>query len=110
MRDFARLCDELFDDLLIQRWRQRDGERIVAVDLGESYEVKINAENTDPHAIELEVSDHVLQLRLPRVGGTGRHSCRFSQAIDSERVTANWRDGVLHISLPKRMPRRIPVE
>jgi HSP20 family molecular chaperone IbpA len=98
----------MFDDLLISRWRQ--GERAVAVDLGDSYKVKIAAANADPQAMELEVSDYAMHLRVPAVAGASKHTCRFAHPIDSERVTASWREGVLEIVLPKRRPRRITVE
>jgi HSP20 family molecular chaperone IbpA len=108
LRDFASVCDEMFDDLLISRWRQ--GERAVAVDLGDTYQVKIATASADPQAMELEVSDYTLDLRIPAVTGASKHTCRFAHPIDSERVTASWREGVLQILLPKRRPRRIAVE
>lgn len=98
----------MFDDLLISRWRQ--GERTVAIDLGDTYQVKIDAANADPQSMELEVSDYAMHLRVPAVTGASKHTCRFAHPIDSERVTASWRDGLLEILLPKRRPRRIAVE
>jgi HSP20 family molecular chaperone IbpA len=105
--DFARMCDEMFDDLLVSRWRQ--GERVVAIDRGDSYQVKIATANADPQAMELEVSDYFLHLRVPAVTGASKHTCRFAHPIDTERVTASWREGVLQIVLPKRRPRKIAV-
>jgi HSP20 family molecular chaperone IbpA len=98
----------MFDDLVISRWRQ--GERTVAVDLGDSYQVKIATANADPQAMELEVSDYGMHLRVPGVTGGSKHACRFAHPIDSDRVTASWREGILEILLPKRRPRRITVE
>jgi len=98
----------MFDDLLISRWQQ--GERTVAADLGDSYQVKIAIANADPKSMELEVSDYAMHLRVPAVTGASKHTCRFAHPIDSDRVTASWRDGLLEILLPKRRPRRIAVE
>lgn len=100
----------MFEDLLIARWRPDKGERTVAVDLGDAYQVQIAAANADPKSMELEVSDYALHLRIPAITGASRHACRFAHPIDSERVTASWREGILDILLPKRRPRRIAVE
>lgn len=98
----------MFDDLLISRWRQ--GEQTVAADLGDTYQVKIAIPNADPQAMELEVGDYTMHLRVPGATGASKHTCRFAHQIDSERVSASWREGVLQVLLPKRRPRRITVE
>jgi HSP20 family molecular chaperone IbpA len=111
--DFNNLCDQMFDDLLIARWRPRrghPGERVVAVDLGTSYQVNITTADADPHAMELEVTDYALLVRSPSKSGHTHNSCRFPHPIDCDRVTASWRDGVLQIVLPKKPRRRITVE
>jgi HSP20 family molecular chaperone IbpA len=110
LRDFASLCDEMFDELLIERWRPNQGERAVAVDLGDSYRVKIATANADPHKMELEVTGNTMRLRVPSGNGTSKHTCRFAHPIDPEQVSASWHQGILQIVLPKRRPRRIAVE
>ncbi|MBN2371922.1 MAG: Hsp20/alpha crystallin family protein [Vicinamibacteria bacterium] len=51
--------------------------------------------------------------RMERCHGTFERSFRLTAEVDSERVTAELRDGVLRINLPKRSPdsaQRIPAE
>jgi HSP20 family molecular chaperone IbpA len=103
----------MFDELLVARWRGRPSEgggRVVAADKGESYQVTIFTADADPQTMELEVSDHSLRLRLPSWSGSAQNTCHFPHPIDSERVTASWRDGVLQVTLPKKRGRRIVVE
>jgi HSP20 family molecular chaperone IbpA len=112
--DFKDLCDRMFDDLLVARWRPRGGdqvgERAVAVDLGTSYQVNITTADADPQTMELEVTDYELVVRIPAKSGHAHNSCRFPHPIDCDQVTANWREGVLQVILPKKPKRRIPVE
>ena len=103
----------MFDELLVARWRGRSGfnnERVVAVDQGESYQVTLPTADADPQNLELEVSDHSLRLRIPGWSGSAQNTCHFPHPIDSERVTASWRDGILQVTLPKKRGRRIVVE
>ena len=103
----------MFDDLLIAHWRPRTGlpsARVVAVDLGASYQVNITTAGADPHAMELEVTDYALLVRIPAKSGHTQNSCRFPHPIDCDRVTASWREGVLQVILPKKPRRRITVE
>lgn len=103
----------MFDELLVARWRGRPGSggiRLVAVDQGESYQVTIPTTDADPQTMELEVSDHSLRLSMPSWNGSAQNTCHFPHPIDSERVTASWRDGVLQVTLPKKRGRRIVVE
>jgi HSP20 family molecular chaperone IbpA len=111
LRDFKSVCDEMFDELLVARWRGRPGssDRLAAVDHGESYQVTISTADADPNALELEVSDHSLRLRIPAWSGSVQNTCHFPHPIDSDRVTASWRDGVLQVTLPKKRGRRIAV-
>jgi HSP20 family molecular chaperone IbpA len=112
LRDFKNLCDEMFDELLVARWRARPGlgSDLVAVDHGESYQLTLPTVDADPQTMELEVSDHSLRLRMPSWSGSAQNTCHFPHPIDSERVTAIWRGGVLQVTLPKKRGRRIVVE
>ena len=111
LADFRNVCDEMFDELLVARWRGRPARLIAsrAVELGESYQVTISTADADPNALELEVSDHSLRLRIPAWTGALQNTCHFPHPIDSDRVTASWRDGVLQVTLPKKRGRRIAV-
>lgn len=109
--DFARACDELFDEL-IGRWRGgfAGAEPAVAVDCGGHYEVRVAAEVADPRSLEVEASGSALVVRVP-AGALPpvEHRLSFAQPVDSERITARWARGVLTIRLPKARGRRIKV-
>ena len=85
-------------------------DRLVLVDQGESYQVTLPTADADPQTMDLEVSDHSLRLRTRSWSGLAQNTCHFPHPIDSERVTASWRDGVLQVTLPKKRGRRIVVE
>ncbi len=111
--DFARTCDELFDEMLLGRWRpawERGRERAVIVDRGGEYEVTIAAADADPRRIEVEAGDRRLLVRIPGVAGARESAFDFSHPIDNARVRAQWRAGALRITLPKRRGRRISIE
>lgn len=111
--DFDRAFDELFEELLVGRWRsswERADERAVIVDRGDEYEVTIAAALADPDRIEVEASDWRLVVRIPDAAEARERAFDFPQAIDGDRARARWSDGALRISLPKRRGRRIKVE
>ena len=113
--DFARAVDELFDDLLITRWREHRRatlDRPLVSDLGPHYEVKVATAAIDPKAIEVEVSDLRLVVRFPGPAGAVEHTFNFAQPVESEAVSAKWDSGagVLAIVLPKKRGRRVTVE
>ena len=111
--DFARAVDELFEDLLIARWREsrrRTLERRQVDDHGLHYEVKIATEGIEPKALEVEVSDLRLVVRFPGPAGAVEHIFNFTQPVESEAVSAKWNAGVLSIILPKKRGRRVTVE
>ena len=111
--DFARAVDELFEDLLIARWREnrrRTLERPTVNDHGLHYEVKIATGAADASAIEVEVSDLRLVVRFPGPGGAVENTVNFTQPIECEAVSAKFTSGVLSIVLPKKRGRRVTVE
>jgi len=111
--DFARAVDELFDDLLITRWRENRRqtlERPLVIDHGPHYEVKIAAGAAEPSAIDVEVSDRHLAVRFPGPAGVIENSFNFTHQVESEAVSAKWISGVLAIILPKKRGRRVTVE
>jgi HSP20 family molecular chaperone IbpA len=111
--DFARAVDELFEDLLIARWREnrrRTLERPLVNDHGLHYEVKIVTGGADASAIEVEVSDLRLIVRFPGSAEVVENTFNFAQPVECEAVSAKWNSGVLSIVLPKKRGRRVTVE
>jgi HSP20 family molecular chaperone IbpA len=111
--DFARAVDELFDDLLITRWRESRRptlERPLVNDSGPHYEVRIATAGAEPNTMEVEVSDLRLVVRFPGTTGSVEHTFNFAQPVDCETVSAKWTSGVLAIILPKKRGRRVTVE
>jgi HSP20 family molecular chaperone IbpA len=111
--DFARAVDELFDDLLITRWRENRRqtlERPLVIDHGTHYEVKITTGAVELSAIEVEVSDRHLAVHFPGPAGVVENTFDFASQVESEAVNAKWTSGVLLIILPKKRGRRVTVE
>jgi HSP20 family molecular chaperone IbpA len=111
--DFARAVDELFDDLLIARWREHRQptlERPRVNDSGPHYEVTVATAGAEPKAMEVEVSDLRLVVRFPGTAGMVEHTFNFAQPVECDAVSAKWSAGVLAIVLPKKRGRRVTVE
>jgi HSP20 family molecular chaperone IbpA len=111
--DFARTFDELFDDLLITRWREnrrRTLDRALMIDRGPHYEAKVPTAGAEPSAVAVEVSDWRLIVRFPGPAGEVENIFDFKHAIECDSVSAKWNSGVLWIVLPKKRGRRITIE
>jgi HSP20 family molecular chaperone IbpA len=111
--DFARTFDELFDDLLITRWREnrrRTLDRALMIDRGPHYEVKVPTAGAEPSAVAVEVSDWRLIVRFPGPAGEVENIFDFKHAIECDSVSAKWNSGVLWIVLPKKRGRRITIQ
>ncbi|HEX3408899.1 MAG TPA: Hsp20/alpha crystallin family protein [Candidatus Binataceae bacterium] len=111
--DFARAVDELFDDLLIARWREHRRpatERPMVHDAGPHYEVRVMTPGAEPKAIEVEVSDLRLIVRFPGTAGMVEHTFDFALPVEGAEVRAKWSAGVLAVVLPKKRGRRVIVE
>jgi HSP20 family molecular chaperone IbpA len=114
LRDFARACDELFDEWL-GRWRggaaSGASAGAVVVDRGEQYEVRIAAAVEDPEVIEVEINQADLIVRIPAGAYPAvERRMTFAQPVDHERTTAHWAAGELTIVLPKLRGRRVKVQ
>jgi len=112
-QEFDRIFNEVFEDLLINRWRARrsvrkDGDAIVAED-DDSYRVTIAAPQADPDELEVEVGEWRLVLRIPAAQGLKESTLDFSHAIDTEGVTARFEAGILEVTVPKARGRKIEV-
>jgi HSP20 family molecular chaperone IbpA len=109
-QELDRAFDELFEDLLIKRWRGqarvRNFGKALVVDDDENYRVKIAMPEVDPDKLEIEVSEWRLAVRTP----TGEESTLdFSHRVDTERVTARFEAGILEVMVPKARGRKIEV-
>lgn len=111
--DFDRAFDQLFEDLLLSRWRGRAGgtaPAAAAVMESESeYRVRIDASGAEPDRIEVEVSGRRLTVRLAGAAGARINMIDFSHAIEPDGVTARLAGGALEIALPKKRGRIIKV-
>ena len=111
--DFARAVDELFDDLLITRWREHGRptfEHPLVSDRGAHYEVTVVTATADARAMEVEVSDLRLVVRFPGPVGPVEHAFDFTHPVECDAVNAKWNAGLLSIVLPKKRGRRVNVE
>ena len=114
LRDFERVCDELFDEWL-GRWHggaaAAASRSAVVVDRGDEYQVRIEAAVEDPEVIQVEVTDASLTVHIPAGAYPGvERTMRFAQTVDPERATAQWAGGMLTIVLPKLRGRRVKVQ
>jgi len=113
--DFQRAFDELFDDLLVERWRvvraTGGSENTIVLDHGDRYEVRIALGDADCSKVEVEVSERRLTVRVPSESrGVSEGSFSFSEPVEREAVTAKASGGTLAIVLPKmRRTRRVQV-
>jgi len=111
--EFDRAFNEVFEDLLIKRWRgpglvDNFGKAAVVED-EENYRVKIALPDADPQKLEVEVSEWRLAVRAPMMQGLAESTLDFSHRIDIERVTARFDAGILEVLAPKARGRKIEV-
>ena len=110
LNDFQRAFDELFDDLLIGRWRDPSGaigesENTIVRDYGDRYEVRIALGDADLASVDVEIGERRLTVRIPsEMSGVREGSFSFSEPVQRDAVTAKASGGTLAIVLPK-MPR-----
>jgi HSP20 family molecular chaperone IbpA len=108
--DFERAVDQLFDDLLLSRWRTPGFEYAPVVDHGGHYEVRIAAAGADPRRMEVEVTERRLHVRISGIARPVDRSFELAHAVDPAGVTARWTRGVLEIRLPKKRGHKIRIE
>jgi HSP20 family molecular chaperone IbpA len=111
--EFDRAFNELFEDLLIKRWRGPErvrnfGKALVLED-EDHFRVKMALPEVEPEKLEVEVSEWRLTVRTPRAEGGGESSLDFSCRIDTEHVTARFEAGILEVMVPKARGRKIEV-
>jgi HSP20 family molecular chaperone IbpA len=116
--EFDRAFDELFEDILITRWRpsarvRKFGDAVVVED-DEAYRVRIALPGADPQTLEVEVGEWRLLVRIPNPPASGlarqqERSFDFAHSLDIEQVRARFESGTLEIVLPKTTGRKIDV-
>ncbi len=112
-REFDRAFNELFEDLLIKRWRGPAGARTfgraVVAENEENYRVKVAVPEVDPEKVVVEVSEWRLTVLVPTAEGREKNTIDFAHCIDTEHVTARFEGGILEVMLPKARARKIEV-
>ncbi|SRR5579875_243199 len=111
--EFNRTFNELFEDLLIRRWRapgeiRTFGNALVLED-EDSYRVRLALPEAEPAKLEVEASEWRLTVRSPSARGQTESKLDFSHRIDPERVTAHFEAGILDVTVPKARGRKIEV-
>lgn len=121
-RDLDRLASNFFDT--------RRGPRRMPMDLyrdGDHYVLTADMPGVDPGSVDIDVDGQLLTIRAERSLSQGegvkwitreREAVSFlrqlnlGQGIDTERITANYSNGVLSVMIPvseKAKPRKIEV-
>ncbi|KSU53736.1 HSP20 family protein [Microbacterium sp. SORGH_AS 1204] len=123
-RDLDRLASTLLDA------RRGGGPRRMPMDLyrdGDHYVLAADLPGVDPGSVDIDVDGQLLTIRAERTLGSGdgvkwitreRETASFvrqlnlGQGIDTDRISASYRNGVLSVTIPvseKAKPRRIAV-
>lgn len=121
-RDFDRLASNLLES--------RRGPRRMPMDLyrdGDHYVLTADMPGVDPGSVDIDVDGQLLTIRAERSLTTGegvkwitreREAVSFlrqlnlGQGIDTDRITANYSNGVLSVTIPvseKAKPRKVEV-
>jgi HSP20 family molecular chaperone IbpA len=110
--DFDRAFDQLFEELLIGRWRpavhRLPGQHAIVMDCGNHYEVQLSTAGLDPQQLSIEVNENRLTVHGPTVGGgKSEQTFTFETPVDRESVTVRWSEHVLFVFLPKLKKRSV---
>jgi HSP20 family protein len=126
---FSREVDRLFDAFFGQ---ERDGRRWVPpmdlVEAEDHFELKADLPGLAEEDVKIEVADGTLTIsgerkaehektergwyRIERAFGSFSRSLTLPDGVNADAITAEFRDGVLHVSIPKpeeRKPRRVEI-
>jgi HSP20 family molecular chaperone IbpA len=105
--DFERDFDQLFDDLLIGRWRTpaAESEPAMVLEREDAYEVRLCTGNFKPSDLEVVASEKKLTVRASHGQSSWERMLNFADPVDTEKVNARWADRILTIVLPKKEKR-----
>jgi HSP20 family protein len=122
MANLKQEMDRLFDRTFEPRWEEVPalGEWAPSLDLTETKDAlvaRVEVPGMDPEDIQVSLQEQLVTIkgekrrdkedkderrhRVERVYGTFTRAIRLPIAVDAERVTANFKNGVLTITLPK---------
>ncbi|MCX6503293.1 MAG: Hsp20/alpha crystallin family protein [Microbacterium sp.] len=123
LRDLERLANTFFDG-------GRRGPRQMPMDLyrdGDHYVLTADLPGIDPGSVDVDVDGQLLTIRaertLPagegvtwitreRTAGTYLRQLSLGQGLDTENISASYRNGVLSVTIPvseKAKPRKVQV-
>jgi HSP20 family molecular chaperone IbpA len=102
--DFQRDFDQLFDELLIGRWRSpsAESEPAMVLERDDVYEVRLCTGSFKPSDLEVMASEKRLTVRAGHRPNAWERTLNFADPVDPEKVRARWADRVLTIILPKK--------
>lgn len=123
LRDMERFANALFDGA-------RRGPRQMPMDLyrdGDHYVLTADLPGVDPGSIDVDVDGQLLTIRAERTlaggdgvtwitrergAGTYLRQLSLGQGLDTEHISASYRNGVLSVTIPvseKARPRKVQV-
>jgi len=109
--NFQREFDELFDELLIGRWRApaSESEPAMVLERKNAYEVRVCTGAFKPSELELIVTEDRLTVRA-RHGAAGlwERLLTFAGPVATDKVTAKWTNKILTVTCPKKPKRQRP--
>jgi HSP20 family molecular chaperone IbpA len=102
--DFQRDFDELFDELLIGRWRTPavESEPAMVLEHENAYEVRLCTGAFKPSELEVVVNEKNLTVTATRADNPWNRQLKFTDPVQTENVTAKWANRILTIVLPKK--------
>lgn len=125
-----REMDHLFDDLIPFSWRRGNGEKLVSswnpladlVETDDAFHVKVDLPGMTKQDITVNYQDGRLTIsgerekeakekeegyiRRERIHGTFFKSLTLPADVKEGDIKASFKDGVLHVNLPKKEPKK----
>jgi HSP20 family molecular chaperone IbpA len=105
--DFQRDFDELFDELLIGRWRApaTENDPAMVLERDDAYEVRLCTGAFKPSELEVLVKDKDLTVRARHGDNSWERLLNFADPVQTEKVSAKWANRILTVVLPKKNKR-----
>lgn len=125
-----REMDHLFDDLIPLSWRRGNGEKLVTtwnpqadlIEADDAFHVKVDLPGMTKQDIKVNYQDGRLTIsgerkketkeeaegyiRRERTQGAFFKSLTLPAEVKEGDIKANFKDGVLHVNLPKKEPKK----
>jgi HSP20 family molecular chaperone IbpA len=102
--NFQRDFDELFDELLIGRWRAptTESEPAMVLEHKDAYEVRLCTGAFKPPDLEVVVTGKRLTVRARHGDNSWERLVDLKDPVQTEKVSAKWADRILTVHLPKK--------